>query len=94
MKSKTWLKRLAIAEGISYLCFGITVPVKYLLHIPEPNFFVGMIHGILFIAYCLWVLIYGVPSRQSAAFFVIAWLMALVPLGTFWFDKKYLNHSK
>jgi len=88
------LKLLAFAEGISYLCFAITVPLKYALKIPEPNLIVGMLHGILFIAYCTWILIYGIQSRQSAAFFVIGWLMALVPFGTFWFDKKYLTNSK
>ena len=52
------LKLWAILEGISYLLlFGVSMPLKRIYNIPEPNFFVGMAHGVLFIAYCLWVLI-------------------------------------
>ena len=36
------LRLLALLEGISYLLLGITMPIKYKLGIPEPNFYVGM----------------------------------------------------
>lgn len=39
----------AILEGISYLLFGLTMPLKYMYDILEPNFYVGMAHGLLFI---------------------------------------------
>ncbi|MFM7565179.1 MAG: DUF3817 domain-containing protein [Flavobacteriales bacterium] len=85
------LKKLAIAEGISYLCFAVTMPLKYGFNLPGPNLYVGMIHGILFIAYCLWVLIVGYQSQKKATFYLVGWLMSLIPLGTFWFDRKYLS---
>jgi integral membrane protein len=50
-----------------------------------------MSHGVLFIAYCLWVLIYGIKSEKNGTFFILGWLMSLVPFGTFWFDAKYLK---
>ena len=35
------LRLLAHLEGISYLLFAITMPLKYLMDIPEPNYVVG-----------------------------------------------------
>jgi integral membrane protein len=90
---RTILKKLAIAEGISYIAFGITMPIKYLMYWPLPNYIVGMSHGILFIAYCLWVLIVGVRFKRKVEFYVIGWLMSLIPFGTFWFERKYLNEN-
>ena len=53
------LRWLAILEGISYLLLAITVPLKYMYEMGTPNKIVGMAHGVLFIAYCIWVVIYG-----------------------------------
>ncbi|MFK7951219.1 MAG: DUF3817 domain-containing protein [Ekhidna sp.] len=47
------LRLVAILEGISYLMLGITMPLKYILDIPEPNLVVGMAHGWLFILYVI-----------------------------------------
>lgn len=91
MNHKMILKRLAILEGISYLCLGITVPLKYKLGYSLPNLIVGMAHGVLFIAYCLWVLIYGIRAQKNTAFFFLGWFMSLLPFGTFWFDAKHLK---
>ena len=85
------LKRLAIAEGISYLSFAVTMPIKYFLNWPAPNYVVGMLHGVLFIAYCIWVLILFLKQKKPVEFLIIGWLMSLVPFGTFWFERKYLR---
>lgn len=85
------LKYLANLEGISYLLFAITMPLKYGYNIPGPNRYVGLIHGVLFIAYCLWVLIVGLQDKKKMNFFWIGWVMSLLPFGTFWFDQKFLN---
>ena len=87
------LKFLAISEGISYIAFGITMPIKYLMHWPLPNYIVGMSHGLLFMAYCLWGLIVGIRFKQKLEFYVVGWLMSWRPIGTFWFERKYLKNS-
>lgn len=87
------LRILAITEGISYISFAITMPLKYIMHWPLPNQIVGVAHGILFIAYCLWVLIVGVRFKRTVEFYAIGWLMSLIPFGTFWFERKYLNEN-
>ena len=43
---------IAILEGISYLLFGVTMPLKYVYEIVEPNYYIGMAHGMLFLLYC------------------------------------------
>lgn len=91
MKPINILKFLAISEGISYIAFGITMPIKYIMHWPLPNYIVGMSHGLLFIAYCLWVLIVGLRYKKDISFYLIGWLMSLIPFGTFWFERKYLK---
>jgi integral membrane protein len=93
MKQLSILRILAISEGISYIAFGITMPIKYLMHWPLPNYIVGMSHGLLFIAYCLWVLIVGIRFKKKVEFYVVGWLMSLIPFGTFWFERKYLKNS-
>ena len=54
------LRILAILEGISYLLLGLTMPLKYWYNMGMPNKIVGMIHGVLFIAFCLWVIRFAV----------------------------------
>ena len=82
---------LAVAEGISYLLLGITVPLKSIYNIPEPNFIVGSIHGVLFIAYCVILLVLMIDLKWSFKKGIILFLASLIPFGTFWAEKKYLR---
>ena len=82
---------LAIAEGISYLLLGITVPLKRIYKIPEPNFVVGSIHGVLFIAYCIILLVLMINLKWSFKKGIMLFLASLIPFGTFWAEKKYLR---
>lgn len=91
MNIKTPLGRLrlvAILEGISYLLFAITMPLKYKLGIKEPNMVVGMAHGWLFIAYIILALqnILKYKWNWKTAFFVLA--ASLLPFATFIADAK------
>jgi integral membrane protein len=82
---------LAVAEGISYLLLGITVPLKRIHNIPEPNFIVGSIHGVLFIAYCIILLVLMIDLKWSFKKGIILFLASLIPFGTFWAERKYLR---
>jgi integral membrane protein len=85
------LRLLAIVEGVSYLLLAITMPLKYQFGLLEPNFFVGMAHGWLFILYILSALqnivIYQWGFKQS--FMVLA--ASLIPFGTFYLDFRFLK---
>lgn len=89
------LRVVAILEGISYLLFAITMPLKYLLEIPEPNYVVGMAHGFLFLAYIILCLqnIFIHKWRLLVSLLILA--ASLIPFATFYADhklfKKYAN---
>lgn len=88
------LRILAILEGISYLMlFAITMPVKYIYELSMPNQIVGMAHGILFVAFCLWVIKYGLQQKWSKKVILIGLISSLLPFGTFVFDAKYLKQD-
>jgi len=85
------LRVLAIMEGISYLLFALTMPLKYMYEIGMPNKIVGMAHGVLFIAYILWVYFVGKEHKWSFQKMGISWIASLLPFATFWVDAKYLK---
>ncbi|RCL76627.1 MAG: DUF3817 domain-containing protein [Flavobacteriales bacterium] len=82
---------LALIEGVSYICFGITMPLKYIFQILEPNYVVGMIHGFVFILYCLWLLVLTVRNSWSWSEGILFFIASLIPFGTFYIDAKYLK---
>jgi len=88
-----FLRVLALAEGISYLLFALTMPIKYMLHNPLPNKIVGAAHGALFIAYCLWVLIVGLQKKWNFTTLLIAGFASLIPFGTFIADAKIFKKN-
>ncbi|MEC8628042.1 MAG: DUF3817 domain-containing protein [Bacteroidota bacterium] len=82
---------IAILEGISFLLLGITMPLKYLYDIPEPNFYIGMAHGLLFLLYCAAGLSSAIQYQWKISFSVMVFLASLIPFGTFYLEAKYLK---
>lgn len=83
------LRLLAILEGISYLLLlGICMPLKYVWDIPEPTYPVGLAHGVLFVAYGIWVLIVTRQKKWSFKTMFLAGVASLLPFGTFVADKR------
>ncbi len=83
----------AILEGISYLLlFGFTMPLKYWAGILEPNKVVGYAHGVLFILYGVLALVFCWERKWSIKRFLILFVASLLPFGTFYADKKYLQN--
>lgn len=86
------LRILAFVEGVSFLLIlFVTMPLKYFFEQPEPNKIIGMSHGVLFIAYCLLVLIVGIKRDWSWKVIGLSLLASIIPFGTFWADKKYFR---
>ena len=88
------LRLLALIEGISYLSFAITVPLKRMYGIEGPNYWVGMAHGILFIAYCIFVLIVAKHYKWPFKTTFLAGLASLLPFGTFVADAKIFKPAQ
>lgn len=88
--SKTALGRLRIVafiEGCSYLLLGFTMILKYKFAMPQPNYVVGLAHGILFVLYIVLLLQVSLIHRWSILKMLMAFLASLVPFGTFYADK-------
>ena len=82
----------AFLEGVSYIfLLFIAVPIKYLLNEALYVKVLGMPHGILFILYILFSIIAKIKYNWSFRKFLVISISSLVPFGTFYIDKKYLN---
>jgi len=88
LKNFRWI---AIAEGISYLAFFITMPLKYMMEMPMPNKIVGMAHGILFIMYVVFAYLVTEEQKWTWKRFGILFVASLIPFATFYIEKKYLR---
>ena len=64
------------------------MPLKYIYEIPEPTRPMGMAHGVLFIYFCLLVLVVGKQRSWSLVKIGLALLSSLIPFGTFVADVK------
>ena len=80
---------IALLEGISFIILlGIAMPLKYLYNFPEAVRVVGMAHGILFVAYIIFLYMVWQSENWNFAKAALAFAVSFVPFGTFWFDKK------
>ncbi|MFY0600723.1 MAG: DUF3817 domain-containing protein [Cyclobacteriaceae bacterium] len=97
MNLKTPIGRLrltAILEGISYLLFAVTMPLKYLLEIPQPNYFVGMAHGVLFLLYGILCFQNIYIYRWSFKVSILVLAASLIPFATFYADHKIFKKEQ
>jgi len=86
--SKTLTERflwIGKVEGYSYLALlGVAMPLKYVFGMPQWVRVVGLLHGLLFIAFMglLAAMFFKVkmPFRNA----VVSFLLSLVPFGTFY----------
>lgn len=86
------LRQLAIVEGISTLVlFGVAMPLKYLAGMPLAVRIVGSLHGALFVALVVMLLlaIRKVPISPALAAAGIA--AAIVPGGPFLLDRHLVR---
>lgn len=58
-----------------------------------PNKVIGMAHGFLFIAYVVMAIMMKSPMKWNNKTVGIVLLCSIIPFGTFWMDKKYLQTS-
>ncbi len=81
------LRIIAFIEGCSYLLLGFTMILKYKFSMPEPNYVVGLAHGILFVLYIVLLLQVSIIHRWNIFKMLMAFLASLIPFGTFYADK-------
>ncbi len=85
LKSLSWVGYL---EGISFiLLLGVAMPLKYQLGIVEPVKYLGMAHGVLFIAYVLVLMSTASKIKLPLWAMPSGVLASLLPFGPFVFDR-------
>jgi integral membrane protein len=82
------LRIIAFIEGCSYLLLGFTMILKYKFAMPQPNYIVGLVHGILFVLYIVLLLQVSFLHRWNIFKMLMAFLASLIPFGTFYADKE------
>lgn len=87
-KTLNLLLKTGFAEGVSFLILlGIAMPLKYMMDMPMPVRIVGMIHGVLFIAFALVLLKATLQYKWSFKTALIGFLLSFIPFGTFFLDR-------
>ncbi|TDN36048.1 DUF3817 domain-containing protein [Hymenobacter sp. UV11] len=83
------LRAVSILEGASLLVLlGIAMPLKYLAHEPAAVRVVGMVHGVLFVAYVLLLIQNAFAQRWSIGKAGLGLLLSVVPFGAFWAERR------
>ncbi len=85
-------RRVGWLEGSSFLVLLlIAMPLKYFADLPMAVRIVGMAHGLLFIAYIVLATVVSDRANWPTSWLGRAYLAAVIPLGTFWFERKHLR---
>jgi integral membrane protein len=83
---------IAFLEGVSYiLLLFIATPIKHFLDDPQYVKLLGMPHGMLFIGYLIMAFMIRKEMNWSSKEFMFVLLASIIPLGTFYIDRKYLK---
>lgn len=81
-------------EGWSYLILlFIAMPMKYMLDMPIAVKIAGMTHGILFILFCILLVIAWRDTKWSFKNSTIFFIASLIPFGTFFTKKKIKSYA-
>lgn len=85
------VRLVGIIEGISYLLLlGVAMPLKYFAAIPEAVRIVGMAHGVLFLTFCLVILLAWLDQNLPFLWALFAFIASLLPFGPLLIDKKLM----
>ena len=81
-------------EGYSYLILlFIAMPLKYVFAMPLAVKIVGMIHGILFIIFCILLVQAWIETKWKFKENVIFFIASLIPFGTFFTKKRIQSYE-
>ena len=87
------LRAIGLIEGISFLLLlFVAMPLKYFASMPIAVRIIGMLHGLLFIAFCITLLHAAVFYRWKVITVIVAFLLSFIPFGTFYLEKVIKKH--
>ena len=82
-------RHTALAEAISFLVLlGFAMPLKYIWGQPLAVKFVGALHGLLFVLFCITLFMAMRAGRWSLGRAAMLFIASFIPLVPFWLDGK------
>ena len=88
MTPLTLFRRLAVAEAVTWALLLTGMFLKYGTGTTDLAVRVfGMVHGVVFIGYCLVTLLVGIDQRWSRARVLLGLVSSVPPFMTVWFDR-------
>ncbi|WP_298763093.1 DUF3817 domain-containing protein [uncultured Polaribacter sp.] len=89
---KKTFRIISFLEGVSYLLLlFIAVPIKYLQGDVTYVKMLGMPHGLLFMLYIVLAIVIQKQMKWNFKTLIIVLACSVIPFGTFYVDKKYLQ---
>ncbi|MGK0459090.1 MAG: integral membrane protein [Polaribacter sp.] len=89
---KNIFRIVSFLEGVSYLLLlFVAVPIKYFQGDVSYVKMLGMPHGILFMSYIVLAVMLQKTMKWNLKSLGIIVLASVIPFGTFYVDKKYLQ---
>lgn len=86
---------IANIEGWSYIILlFIAMPLKYFADLPIAVRIVGMLHGVLFVGFCISLTEMVFRFRWGLIKTMLVFLSSLLPFGTFFMDYQLFGKSK
>ena len=83
------LRVVGFIEGLSFLLLiFIAMPLKYIWDNPILVKYVGMGHGVLFIAFLVVLFVVCEKQKWSLKMFLLGLIASILPFGPFVFDHK------
>lgn len=86
--SVTRLRLIGFLEGLSWLALVVAMVIKRVNDQPEAIRIPGMVHGVLFLAFCAVLLQVMLTRRWPLGRGIALFLASLLPFGTFVMDAR------
>jgi integral membrane protein len=87
--------KTGLAEGLSFIILlTIAMPLKYMAGMALPVRIIGMLHGVLFILYTLYLLQAAIAYKWTISKTAAAFFLSFVPLGTFFLESLLRKEIK
>lgn len=91
MTPRVLFRRVAVAEAVTWALLLAGMSVKYATEAHRAGELAvrvfGMVHGVVFIAYCLVAVLVAVDARWSPGRALLALVAAVPPFATLWFER-------
>jgi len=89
MSSLSIFRKVAVAEGISYLLLlFVAMPLKYFAGMPLAVKYTGWAHGVLFVLYAAFLIMAWMEQKWHFGKAVLIFVASLLPFMPFIVDRK------